>query len=254
LDSGKAQSAGKEMLKQLARTDPYYKRNRPKVCSFFVKGECTRGTECPYRYAPLHCVALKEFQPIHRRHEKPEDDELSKQNIQDRYYGRNDPVARKILSANAENLGLKPPDDTSIVRHISYPPSHMHLTHETLQTSIFLSSLSPDSTETSIRTRVIKSLSKIDPAQVRSIVHVAKSRFASRFLVSQTALTFSPQFYRCAFVNFKDRATAERAAEAWANGLDVDGERVSIRWGRSKAAMPPSNLAGDAGASPVVSS
>jgi pre-mRNA-splicing factor RBM22/SLT11 len=49
LDSGRAQSAGKEMLKQLARTDPYYKRNRPQICSFFVKGECMRGTECPYR-------------------------------------------------------------------------------------------------------------------------------------------------------------------------------------------------------------
>lgn len=43
-------SAGKEMLKQLARTDPYYKRNRPHLCSFFAKGECKRGDECPYRY------------------------------------------------------------------------------------------------------------------------------------------------------------------------------------------------------------
>ena len=49
LDSGRAQSAGKEMLKQLARTDPYYKRNRPHICSFFAKGECKRGDECPYR-------------------------------------------------------------------------------------------------------------------------------------------------------------------------------------------------------------
>jgi pre-mRNA-splicing factor RBM22/SLT11 len=49
LDSGRAQAAGKEMLKQLARTNPYYKRNRPQVCSFFVKGECSRGSECPYR-------------------------------------------------------------------------------------------------------------------------------------------------------------------------------------------------------------
>ena len=50
LDSGRAQSAGKEMLKQLAMTDPYYKRNRPKICSFFVKGGCNRGNECPYRF------------------------------------------------------------------------------------------------------------------------------------------------------------------------------------------------------------
>ena len=49
LGGTKASSAGKEMLKQLARTDPYYKRNRPHVCSFFVKGECNRGSECPYR-------------------------------------------------------------------------------------------------------------------------------------------------------------------------------------------------------------
>jgi hypothetical protein len=41
--------AGKEMLKSMARTDPYYKRNRPHICSFFVKGECNRGTECPFR-------------------------------------------------------------------------------------------------------------------------------------------------------------------------------------------------------------
>lgn len=50
LDSGRAQAAGKEMLKQLARTNPYYKRNRPQICSFYAKGECSRGDECPYRY------------------------------------------------------------------------------------------------------------------------------------------------------------------------------------------------------------
>lgn len=90
------------MLRQLARTDPYYKRNRPKICSFFVKGECTRGTECPYR------------------HEKPVENDLSHQNIQDRYHGRNDPVARKILGAHAESQGLKPPEDQSIVCYLSF--------------------------------------------------------------------------------------------------------------------------------------
>ena len=50
LESGRAHSAGKEMLKQLARTDPYYKRNQPNICSFYAKGQCNRGSECPYRY------------------------------------------------------------------------------------------------------------------------------------------------------------------------------------------------------------
>ncbi len=43
-------------------------------------------------------------------------------------------------------------------------------------------------------------------------------------------------YRRCAFVNWRDRATAELAAQAWANGLEIDGETVGVRWGRSKAA------------------
>ena len=87
------------MLKSLARTDPYYKRNQPKVCSFFVKGECNRGSDCPYL------------------HELPADSkkDLANQNMQDRYHGRNDPVAKKILARNAENMGLKPPEDLTVV-------------------------------------------------------------------------------------------------------------------------------------------
>lgn len=75
-----------EMLTKLARKAPYYKRNRPHVCSFWVKGECKRGEECPYR------------------HEAPNDpdDPLSNQNIRDRFYGTNDPVADKMFKRIAE--------------------------------------------------------------------------------------------------------------------------------------------------------
>lgn len=45
---GKSQAAS-DLLLKLARTTPYYKRNRPHICSFWVKGECKRGEECPYR-------------------------------------------------------------------------------------------------------------------------------------------------------------------------------------------------------------
>jgi len=138
---GKANSVGKEMLKQLARTDPYYKRNRPHICSFFVKGECTRGAECPYR------------------HEMPEKTELSTQNIRDRYHGTNDPVARKIMTGYATSQGLPPPDDTSI-------------------TSLFLTSLPESATEQSIRTALVSSLPSVPPAQYKSVVHVAKNRCA----------------------------------------------------------------------------
>jgi hypothetical protein len=52
---------------------------------------------------------------VNLRHEMPVNNDLSKQNIQDRFFGRNDPVARKILSGHAEKQGLKPPEDESVV-------------------------------------------------------------------------------------------------------------------------------------------
>uniref|UniRef100_A0A336L330 Pre-mRNA-splicing factor RBM22 n=1 Tax=Culicoides sonorensis TaxID=179676 RepID=A0A336L330_CULSO len=90
--------AASDMLAKLARTQPYYKRNRPHICSFWVKGECKRGEECPYR------------------HDKPNepDDPLSEQNIRDRYYGVNDPVADKLLKRAASLPRLNAPEDKTI--------------------------------------------------------------------------------------------------------------------------------------------
>lgn len=103
-DIGPATSAGHDILKQLARSraDPMgkpanYNRNRPHLCSFYAKGECKRGDLCPFR------------------HEMPINNDLSKQNIQDRFYGRNDPVAKKMLSRAASDAGLVPPEDLEVV-------------------------------------------------------------------------------------------------------------------------------------------
>jgi len=95
--AGKSQ-APSDLLMKLARTTPYYRRNLPHICSFWVKGECKRGEECPYR------------------HEKPTDpdDPLADQNIKDRYYGNNDPVAEKLMRRAATLPRLDPPEDKSI--------------------------------------------------------------------------------------------------------------------------------------------
>nr|XP_043619892.1 zinc finger CCCH domain-containing protein 49-like [Erigeron canadensis] len=85
-----------ETILKLQRTTPYYKRNKAHICSFFVRGECTRGTECPYR------------------HEMPVTGELSQQIIKDRDYGVNDPVALKLLNKAGEMPSLEPPEDESI--------------------------------------------------------------------------------------------------------------------------------------------
>merc|ERR1719419_1680519 len=96
--------------------DPYYQRNLPKICSFWVKGECKRGEECPFR------------------HEKPADpdDPLADQNIADRYHGKKDPVAAKLLNKLAENKVLMPPEDQTI-------------------TTVFFSRVPPSSTEKDFR-------------------------------------------------------------------------------------------------------
>jgi len=91
---------------------------------------------------------------------------------------------------------LKPPEDLAV-------------------TSLFLSSLSATSNETTIRAAVILSLPSIIQSQVKSVVHVEKTR--------------------CAFVNFQDRPSAETAAEAWANGLEIDEQVIKVKWGRSRA-------------------
>ena len=57
----------------------HLQRNKAQICSFFVRGECKRGAECPYR------------------HEMPTSGPLSEQNIKDRYFGVNDPVANKVF-------------------------------------------------------------------------------------------------------------------------------------------------------------
>jgi pre-mRNA-splicing factor RBM22/SLT11 len=50
------------------------------------------------------------------RHELPQENELSHQNIRDRFYGKNDPVAKSILNKSKGVLAsLAPPSDQSIV-------------------------------------------------------------------------------------------------------------------------------------------
>lgn len=86
-------------LAALAARRPQYARNRTKICTFWLKGECNRGAQCPFR------------------HETPnEDPNMAKQDIKNRFFGVNDPVANKIL-ARADSKGqgpLTPPEDGSI--------------------------------------------------------------------------------------------------------------------------------------------
>mmetsp|Transcript_20663 Transcript_20663/g.34211 ORF Transcript_20663/g.34211 Transcript_20663/m.34211 type:complete len:438 (-) Transcript_20663:868-2181(-) len=77
---GDANALAHAQLSSIARMEPRYERNLAKLCSFFARGECNRGADCPFR------------------HEMPRDrnDPLSKQNTKDRFHGGNDPAAAKL--------------------------------------------------------------------------------------------------------------------------------------------------------------
>lgn len=94
----------RDILSKLSRSEPYYKRNRAHLCSFFLKGECKRGEGCPYR------------------HELPgENYSTVKQNITDRYNGVNDPVATKMLNRvrGSNGSSLAAPADKNVVSYDS---------------------------------------------------------------------------------------------------------------------------------------
>lgn len=100
---GKARA--NDLLNKMARKRPYYNKNKAPICTFWLRNACTRN-DCPYR-------------PCNGDTNMPElssAPELRQQNIKDRYYGINDPVAEKMLkrAEEAPNRTLVPPGDTSI--------------------------------------------------------------------------------------------------------------------------------------------
>jgi len=105
-DAEYSKAAGNELLRRMARTAPYYKRNRARICTFWLRNACTR-TDCPYR-------------PCNGDTDMPElnsDPALRQQNIKDRYHGVNDPVAEKMMRRAAGSdagAALTAPEDASI--------------------------------------------------------------------------------------------------------------------------------------------
>ncbi|KAJ3042707.1 RNA binding motif protein 22 [Rhizophlyctis rosea] len=144
VDYGKADSAAKEVLKKMSRVEPYYKRNRAHICSFFVKGQCNRGDACPFR------------------HELPVENDLSNQNIKDRYYGHNDPVAQRMMNRTDKASKLGIPEDKSI-------------------TSLFITGVEADITEQDLRNFFYAF------GELKSVVVVHKSRCAFINYVTRSA-------------------------------------------------------------------
>jgi pre-mRNA-splicing factor RBM22/SLT11 len=80
---------------------------------------------------------------------------------------------------------------------------------------------------------------------------VEKTRFVHSLVSHSKTQCSYLSSHRCAFVNFKERDVAETAAQAWSHGLEIDGELIAIKWGRSKPKQPALPLAADTSTSVV---
>ena len=173
---------GNQMLLKLKRDEPYYKRNLPHICSFYVKGTCNRGDACPYR------------------HELPIKGELSDQNIKDRFFGHNDPVAKKMLERHNEWKNGGGPDG-----NIPKPATPDDITIRTL----FIGGIDHSITQDHIR-------DKFSPFGNIGLINCLPNK-------------------RCAFVTFNRRNDAENAVNALYDSLYLNNKRCKLHWGKSES-------------------
>ena len=147
---------------------------------------------------------------IHFRHERPSDpdDPLAEQNIKDRYYGVNDPVAEKLMSRASALPTLEPPEDKQI-------------------TTLYVGGLE-DATTTSAEGPITEQDLRnhfYQFGEIRQISMAAKQA--------------------CAFVQFTRRAAAELAAEKSFNKVVIKGRKLTIRWGKSQGKQAEAPTAGN---------
>lgn len=178
------------------RTQPKYERNRTRICTFFLRGKCTRGLYCPYR------------------HEKPPErntkSKADEQNIRDRYYGVNDPVARKILhglgvsadgkyrrlnsNGKGNNANRSPPEDKSVK-------------------SVFIAGITANMKE----------------ADLHGLFSEVAVPIRTNLLADKGI----------GFCDFESREDAESVMKVLFGAHEIHGERISVSWARSQNAKRP---------------
>ncbi len=221
VEAGYGKMANDKLLK-MARSSPYYDRNLPKLCSFWLKGQCTRVVEgtCPYRpccgsfrfpeLASNHPVLMQKLISALEREgavkvmkDKSEEMEDIKekmkesqrgsrdQNIRNRYHG-NDELTNKYLG-KAEQMDLEPPEDKTI-------------------TTLYVSLMGLPITEKELIDQFYAY------GEIKSIQVIPLSN--------------------CAFVTYTTREAAEMAVEKLHGSLTVRGARLKMMWGRPQSKRP----------------
>jgi len=189
---GPLRSRAAEMLiSRTQRKGPYYKRNEPHICSFFIRGKCNRGLSCPFKHPTKENLPKK-------------DDPLANQNIKDRFFGVNDPVAAKLMNKH----DVMKQKDTEV--SLRGPPTTP--LDNTIRT-IFVSGIDESVTEANVR-----------------------EMFAPYGTIESVNLL---QDKKIGFVTFMSRPEAEAAISKLYDCLFVKGKRLRLDWGKSRRTDNP---------------
>ena len=158
----KVQSALGDIAQQFG---PSVKRNKPKVCTFYIRGLCNRGTLCPYRHEDINdedLESLKKGVNIDKR-------------IRERFHGINDPIAKKILDKVKETNIPKEPEDPNI-------------------TTLFLGNLDSTATEAEIK-KQLEVYGKIKAIKMVSKQNCAFACFFARESAAQAMEFLYDRFF-----------------------------------------------------------
>jgi pre-mRNA-splicing factor RBM22/SLT11 len=158
VDSVYAAAPVNDIAERNKRVGPRYDRNRARLCTMFAKGECTRGLYCQFR------------------HELPtaKENPLAKQNIVDRYYGVNDPVAVGILARS------RPAPAAGGKRGMGRPRGPPEPPEDKSVTSLFIGGLTEAVTEQVVRAIFGKHVAGLSSVRILGDRGIAFVDFATR--------------------------------------------------------------------------
>lgn len=254
-----------ERLQGLARPNPHYDRNLPKLCSFWMTGKCTRvlNRDCPYR----PCNGIFRFPELNSQHKElskdltarleaegavavmksldPVVDDIKEkllesqrgnrtENIRNRFHGVKDTLTDKIMGKlEARGGSLEPPDDRTITTLWVGNLPEGECPPLPCKPAVPCRALCAAAAGAHTQPAVCLPPLARAAGTTREELH---DLFYAHGEIADITLLPAKQ---CAFVEYRTRAAAEVAAEALPGTLSVRGQRARLQWGKARQERGP---------------
>ena len=190
-------AAADTALRKIARMEPNYERNLPKLCSFFAKGECNRGSLCPFR---------------HEKGREGEGKGNMDEDIRQRFYGSgNDKIANNMNDKQLDRIRTNP----NHIKNVMKPPE--------------------DITIRSLFVMTLPQLNVTNPADLKQeLEETLKSSFYSFGEISNIHIIGMGTNNVNAFVEYSTRAQAEHAMKSITGSATINGVSCRVVWAKGK--------------------